>query len=469
VSSSSDDQRRRDTARIVELLGRTPRGDFDVVVRTRDGDPVVVRNAPLLHDGTPMPTRYWLVGEHEGVHMGRLESAGGVNEAEAAIDPAAIAATHARYAAERDATIPEGHSGPRPTGGVGGTRIGVKCLHAHLGNWLAGNDDPVGAWAAERASISRDNYRVTMTNAPRSPIAVIDIGTNSTNLLIADAHGATLERRVTVTRLGRDIAASGALADESIAKTLACLTDYHALIAHHGATLVRVVATEACRRARNAAAFTEAATAVLGMSPDVLSGGDEGRLAYRGATATLGITSGTTLVIDIGGGSTELMLGDDALRATMSFPIGAVTLTDTELRHDPPRPEELTNAIGLAADYADDFLRQHPEVLGVDRVIGVAGTIVTVAAIEIGLQSFDRAALHGLVLPREAIEDVFRTVATESLADRRHNPGLPADRADIIVGGCCILVGLLRRLQVAHLTVSIDNILDGMVMEELHG
>jgi exopolyphosphatase/guanosine-5'-triphosphate,3'-diphosphate pyrophosphatase len=163
------------------------------------------------------------------------------------------------------------------------------------------------------------------------------------------------------------------------------------------------------------------------------------------------------------------MLGDDQVRATMSFPIGAVTLTDTELRHDPPRPEELTNAIGLAADYADDLLRQHPEVLGVDRVIGVAGTIVTVAAIELGLQSFDRDALHGLVLPREAVEDVFRTVATEALADRRHNPGLPADRADIIVGGCCILVGLLRRLQVTHLTVSIDNILDGMVMEELHG
>ena len=468
MSSSSNDQRSRDTARIVELLGRTPRGDFDVVVRRRDGDPVVVRNAPLLHDGTPMPTRYWLVGDHEGVAMGRLESAGGVNEAEATIDAAAIADTHERYAAERDAAIPTHHTGPRPTGGVGGTRIGVKCLHAHLGNWLAGNDDPVGAWAAERAAITREDYVIVHT-PERGPIAVIDIGTNSTNLLVADARGATLERCVTVTRLGRSIAATGALADESIAATLACLTEYRARMTHHGATLVRVVATEACRRASNAAAFVEAATAVLGVRPVILDGTDEGRLAYRGATATLGATPGTTLVIDIGGGSTELMLGDDALRATMSIPVGAVTLSETELRHDPPRPEELTNAIGLAADYADDFLRQHPEVLGVDRVIGVAGTIVTVAAIELGLHTFDRDALHGLVLPREAIEDVFRTVATESLDDRRHNPGLPADRADIIVGGCCILVGLLRRLQVDALTVSIDNILDGMVMEELHG
>jgi exopolyphosphatase/guanosine-5'-triphosphate,3'-diphosphate pyrophosphatase len=480
VSSSSDAGRDRDTARIVELLGRTPRGDFDVVVRTRDGDPVVVRNAPLLHDGTPMPTRYWLVGERESVLAGRLESAGGVDEAESAIDPESIAETHRRYAAERDAQIPADHTGPRPSGGVGGTRIGVKCLHAHLGNWLAGNDDPVGEWTASRSGISRDDYvidaavetsstEVPVSRASRSPIAVIDVGTNSTNLLIADGNGTEIERRVTVTRLGRDLAATAVLSDDSIRTTLACLAAYRAAIDHHGATLVRVAATEACRRATNSRDFIDPAENILGVRPQILDGTDEGRLAYRGAIASLGAANGTTLVIDIGGGSTELMLGDDRLRATLSVPIGAVTVTETELHRDPPRPEELTNAIGLAADYADDFIRMHPEVLGVDRVIGVAGTIVTVAAVELGLRAFDRGALHGLVLPREAIEDVFRTLATESLEDRRHNPGLPPDRADVIVGGTCILVGLLRRLHVSHLTVSIDSILDGMVMEELHG
>jgi len=476
VSLSSDAQRDRDTARIVELLGRTPRGHFDVVVRTRDGDPVVVRNAPLLDDGTPMPTRFWLVGARESVLAGRLESAGGVDEAESTIDATAIAQAHERYAAERDAAIPAGHTGPRPSGGVGGTRIGVKCLHAHLGNWLAGNEDLVGAWAAVRSGISREDYLIsdtpavtTHSPAPRTPIAVIDVGTNSTNLLICDAHGAERDRRVTVTRLGRDIAASGILSSESIHATLECLGAYRAAIDEHGATLARVVATEACRRATNAHEFLDAATEILGVRPDILDGADEGRLAYRGAVASLGVTSGTTLVIDIGGGSTEVMLGDEHVRSSLSFPIGAVTITDTELRHDPPRPEELTNAIGFAADYADDLIRLHPEVLGVDRVIGVAGTIVTVAAIELGLHTFDREALHGLVLAREAVEDVFRTVATEPLADRRHNPGLSPQRADIIVGGCCILVGLLRRLHVSHLTISVDNILDGMVMEELHG
>ncbi len=470
MSSSSDAGRDRDTARIVELLGRTPRGDFDVVVRTRDGDPVVVRNAPLLHDGTPMPTRFWLVGERETVLAGRIESAGGVDEAEAAIDAAVIAEVHRRYAAERDAAIPPAHSGPQPSGGVGGTRIGVKCLHAHLGNWLAGNDDAVGEWTAQRAGISRDEYViVTSAHAARGPIAVIDIGTNSTNLLVADANGTELDRRVTVTRLGRDLAATGTLADASIRATLDCLAGYRTVIDAHGASLVRVAATEACRRASNANDFLDAAAEVLGLRPQIIDGTEEGRLAYRGATSSFGTVPGMTLVIDIGGGSTEVMLGDGELRATLSFPIGAVTITETELHRDPPRPEELTNAIGLAADYADDLIRQHPEVLGVDRVIGVAGTIVTVAAVELGLHAFDRDALHGLVLPREAIEDVFRTLATESLDDRRHNPGLPADRADVIVGGCCILVGLLRRLQVPNLTVSTDNILDGMVMKELHG
>ena len=119
-------------------------------MRDADGGPVVLRNTPLLDDGTPMPTRYWLVGAAERVAVGRLEAAGGVNAAEAAVDPATLAAAHTRYAAERDAAIPAAHVGPRPSGGVGGTRVGVKCLHAHYAWHLAGGDDPVGRWVAER-------------------------------------------------------------------------------------------------------------------------------------------------------------------------------------------------------------------------------------------------------------------------------------------------------------------------------
>ena len=144
-----------EVAAVTRLLGRAPRGDFEVVVRGDDGEPVVIKNAPLLYDGTPMPTRYWLVGDDVREAIGRMEAAGGVKSAERELDAGAIADAHDRYARERDADIPEDHAGPRPFGGVGGTRRGVKCLHAHYAWFLAGGDDPVGRWAAERL----DDYR----------------------------------------------------------------------------------------------------------------------------------------------------------------------------------------------------------------------------------------------------------------------------------------------------------------------
>ena len=139
-----------DRAAVEALLGRPVQGDFEVVVRHDDGSPGVIRNAPLLRDGRPMPTRFWLVGEPERTWVSRLESAGGVAQAEEEVDADELAAAHARYAAERDAALPAGHDGPRPSGGVGGTRVGVKCLHAHYAWHLAGGDDPVGRWVAEQ-------------------------------------------------------------------------------------------------------------------------------------------------------------------------------------------------------------------------------------------------------------------------------------------------------------------------------
>ena len=139
-----------DATSVAALLGRPPAGAFEVVVRDGDGDPVVIRNEPLLADGTPMPTRYWLVGRTERAAVSRLEAAGGVRAAERAVDPAELSAAHRRYAEERDAALPPGHDGPGPAGGVGGTRAGVKCLHAHYAWFLAGGDDPVGRWAGDQ-------------------------------------------------------------------------------------------------------------------------------------------------------------------------------------------------------------------------------------------------------------------------------------------------------------------------------
>ena len=138
---------------VSELLGRPPAGEFEVIVRNEDGAPAVISNAPFLFDGTPMPTRYWLVDPALRDAVSRIESTGGVRQAEAAVGLDRISAAHARYADERDALIPVGHRGPRPSGGVGGTRQGVKCLHAHLAWWLTGAEDPVGEWTARQIGL----------------------------------------------------------------------------------------------------------------------------------------------------------------------------------------------------------------------------------------------------------------------------------------------------------------------------
>ena len=139
-----------DAERVAALLGREPEGTFEVVVRDAGGEPLVLRNAPVMFNGRPMPTRYWLIGKDALRRVSRLEADGGVRAAEAEIPAAQVAAAHARYAAERDAAMPAGHTGPRPSGGVAGTREGVKCLHAHYAYFLAGGDDPVGRWVADR-------------------------------------------------------------------------------------------------------------------------------------------------------------------------------------------------------------------------------------------------------------------------------------------------------------------------------
>lgn len=148
--SATDIDTLTDLQRVTELIGRAPEGDFDVVVRDEHGEPLVLRNAPLMRSGRPMPTLYWLAGKRALREVSRLEASGGVRAAEAEVDAVELAAAHARYAAERDARLPDGYRGPRPAGGVAGTRKGVKCLHAHYAYYLAGGDDPVGRWVAAR-------------------------------------------------------------------------------------------------------------------------------------------------------------------------------------------------------------------------------------------------------------------------------------------------------------------------------
>ncbi|MCP4435709.1 MAG: DUF501 domain-containing protein [Actinomycetia bacterium] len=153
MGGSTQRSRAEDVAAVTELLGREPRAGFEVVVRNDQGMPVVIRNHPLLDDGTPMPTRFYLVDRELNRRIGTIEAEGGVRRSEAEVGLEAIARTHDLYRVERDAHIPADWNGPRPVGGVGGTRQGVKCLHAHYAHHLAGGDDPVGRWVQHQLDL----------------------------------------------------------------------------------------------------------------------------------------------------------------------------------------------------------------------------------------------------------------------------------------------------------------------------
>jgi exopolyphosphatase/guanosine-5'-triphosphate,3'-diphosphate pyrophosphatase len=304
-------------------------------------------------------------------------------------------------------------------------------------------------------------------------VAAIDCGTNSTRLLVADRDGdgrlRTLTRLMRITRLGQGVDRTGALAPDAVDRTQAVLADYRQVMDEHGVDpgRVRITATSAARDASNRDEWFDAAEAVVGARPELLSGLEEAELSFQGATAELDPSRGPFLVVDLGGGSTEVAYGTEHVERALSLEIGCVRLTERFIESDPPRPEELTAAITYAASWLDDVLRTIPGAASAPTVVGLAGTVSTVAAVEIGLATYDRDQIHHFVLTKDAAEDVFRTLATESREDRLANPGLEEARADVIVGGCCALVALYRTLGFDELLVSEADILDGLAASVL--
>lgn len=293
-------------------------------------------------------------------------------------------------------------------------------------------------------------------------VAAIDCGTNSTRLLVVDDRRATLERLMRITRLGRGTAATGVLADDAIERTVAVLGEYRAVMDAHGVERVRMTATSAARDAANRDAFFSAAADIVGTRPELLSGEEEARLSFLGAAAELDPSDGPFLVVDIGGGSTEFAVGTTEPVGVASADMGCVRLSEKYLHHDPPAPEELSQALSVARDWLDDVARDAPAVAEARRLVGLAGTVTTVAAVELGLPHYDRDRIHHFLLSREAAEDVFRTLATETRAQRAHNPGLEAGRVDVIVGGAAILVAVMRYFDHHECLVSEADILDGL-------
>jgi exopolyphosphatase/guanosine-5'-triphosphate,3'-diphosphate pyrophosphatase len=296
-------------------------------------------------------------------------------------------------------------------------------------------------------------------------LAGIDCGTNSTRVLVADETGRTVERLMRITRLGQGVDATGRLAEEAIARTVAVLEEYRKVLDQHGVERVRMTATSAARDASNRDDFFAAATAAVGVTPELLGGDEEARLSFQGATSDLDPDDGPFLVVDIGGGSTEFAVGSSGEPdGVLSTDIGCVRITEKFLHSDPPAPEELSQAFDVVRGHLDDVARVIPSVAEVRRFVGLAGTVTTMAAVELGLADYDRDRIHHFVLTRAAAEDVFRTLATESRRRRLFNPGLEEARADVIVGGAIIVTAIMRYFELSECLVSEADILDGLVL-----
>jgi exopolyphosphatase / guanosine-5'-triphosphate,3'-diphosphate pyrophosphatase len=292
-------------------------------------------------------------------------------------------------------------------------------------------------------------------------VAAVDIGTNSVRLLIADENGRELERAMQITRLGQGVDQSGALHPDAITRTLAVLSSYGQRIQSFGVRRVRAAATSAARDTSNRELFFDAAERALAARPELLSGDEEARLSFRGATAGLDTSDGPFLVIDIGGGSTEFVLGHSEPEQQISVQMGCVRLTERHLEADPPTVAQIDACIG---DVRHELLRVRPavDVQRARKVIGLAGTVSALAAMQLGLDEYDANRTHGSVLTRANVEALFERLREATVETRRGLLVQPG-RAEVIVGGAIVLLTILREFAIDGLIVSEHDILDGLV------
>lgn len=299
-------------------------------------------------------------------------------------------------------------------------------------------------------------------------VAAIDCGTNSLRLLIADVDAdagrlVEVERRTTIVRLGQDVDRTGAFATEALARTFAVLDEYAEEIARLGVARLRFVATSAARDVVNRDAFVDGVVARLGVSPDVISGDEEARLSYDGTTRELvgdPAVRAPIVVVDVGGGSTELVTRSaDGSIDGVSLAIGSVRMTERHLHNDPPSVGQIAAAVA-EIEAALDRVSLPPGDVG--TLIGVAGTVTTLAALVLGLSRYDRSRVHLASLPaRDLLHTVHRIVAMP-VAKRRELPVMHPGRADVIGGGALVLGRVVRRLGVDEVLVSEHDLLDGI-------
>jgi exopolyphosphatase/guanosine-5'-triphosphate,3'-diphosphate pyrophosphatase len=455
LASASDRQA------VAEQLGRDRLVPFTVIARCSPGHPLVIRNRPIDLEGQPFPTLYWLTCQQAVAEVSRLESQGWIKSLadQAELDPdlrADLARAHRDYAIERGRF----HAGANEWGGVAGTSRGVKCLHAHFAHYLAGGNDPIGSWVARRVEVRSLHFE---KGARR--LAAVDLGTNSIRLLVArfphegrDLHD--LARDMVITRIGQGVDESRRISSEALHRTVAELERYCRRARALGVERIHLAATSAVRDAVNREELDSAVEHLTGEPMEVLSGEVEAALTFSGATHGLEAPA-PFLVVDIGGGSTEFVLGDIEPDEAVSVDIGSVRLTERFMRSDPPKLEELEAIDRAIAEALTDVERRiRPERAA--TLVAVAGTSTTVQAIALGLGEYDPQRLHRSFLSAQDAERVFRILADMTTAERRALPVMAPGREDVIPAGAAILVAAMRRWGFRQALVSETDILDGI-------
>ncbi|KFG08498.1 MULTISPECIES: Ppx/GppA phosphatase family protein [Streptomyces] len=305
-------------------------------------------------------------------------------------------------------------------------------------------------------------------------VAAVDCGTNSIRLLVADCDPATgelieLDRRMTIVRLGQGVDRTGRLAPEALERTFAACREYAALIRELGAERVRFVATSASRDAENRDEFVRGVFDILGVEPEVISGDREAEFSFTGATKELtGRTDLTTpyLVVDIGGGSTEFVVGDGHVRGARSVDIGCVRLTERHLVRDgavvdPPGPEQIA-AIRADIEAALDLAERDVPLREAHTLVGLAGSVTTISAIAQDLPAYDSAAIHHSRVSHDRVREITEWLLASTHAERQAVPSMHPGRVDVIAAGALVLLSIMERIGASEVVVSEHDILDGI-------
>jgi exopolyphosphatase/guanosine-5'-triphosphate,3'-diphosphate pyrophosphatase len=458
----SDELRASDLDAVREQLGREPTVPFSVVARCGDGHPLVIRDRPVDADGHPFPTIYWLTCPTAVRAVSRLESEGWLSLlGEDRTIAEGVEAAHAAYATERGEMV----TGAERWGGVGGTRRGLKCLHAHYAYHLAGGDDVVGRWTAGRVEPVHERE-------PSGRVAAIDQGTNSTRLLVLQPRDGEdpveIARDMVITRLGRGVDETGRLDPAAIDHAVEAIARFSNRALALNTEEIKIAATSAVRDASNRGDLLSRVRAVTGCDVEVIDGEREATLSFLGGTRGLDPVDGPFLLVDIGGGSTEFVFGraPGVAEDAVSVQMGSVRLTERVTPSDPPTGGDLRRFEEATRAPLEEVERSVP-VRESRTLVAVAGTATTLQACALGLSRYDPDLIHRSTLRLADAERTLRDLAAMTNEERAAIPVMPKGRGDVIVAGAAILVGAMRRLGFDEALVSETDILDGLAFELL--